>query len=137
MPITSAQLLAYLGPYASTRLIGLLSHGLRRISRRYKTRKTVSFVLHELRACDHGLSTRLVRPEPFESVGRHLGVPDGVLNISVTQIVLDGSCVVTVICQLEAAGVPEHVRVHWETELCRLASSSDDFPHGRIGHRAP
>jgi hypothetical protein len=46
-----------------------------------------------------------VPPKILESVGRHFGVPDRVLNVLVPEVVLQGPRVVTIIRQLEPAGM--------------------------------
>ena len=58
-----------------------------------------------------------VSPKILESVGRHFGVPDGVLNVLVPEVVLQGPRVVAIIGQLEPAGMAEHVRVDREWHL--------------------
>ena len=46
----------------------------------------------------------------LESVGRHFGVPDRVLDVLVSKVVLQGARVVAVVGQLEPAGMAQHVR---------------------------
>ena len=58
-----------------------------------------------------------ILPEGSEAVGGELGVPGRVLDVAVPKPVLDGAGVVAVIGELEAAGVPQHVRVDGEGEL--------------------
>ena len=53
----------------------------------------------------------LISPEVAEPVGRKLGVSDRVLDVLVTEIVLQGSGVVPVVGKLIAAGMPQHVRM--------------------------
>src|SRR5215831_14828098 len=50
-------------------------------------------------------------PKVLEPVGCHVGVPDGVLNVLVPEIVLQGSRVVAIVGQLEPAGMAKHVWV--------------------------
>ena len=38
------------------------------------------------------------------------GIPDGVLNVAVTEVVLNETQVVTAIGEIEATGVPQHMR---------------------------
>ena len=52
-----------------------------------------------------GASTTLIPPKVLESVGRHFGVPDGVLNVLVPEVVLQGSRVVAIVGELEPAGM--------------------------------
>ena len=53
----------------------------------------------------------LVPPKVLEPVGRHVGVPDRVLNVLVPEIVLQGARVVAIVGELEPTGVAKHVRV--------------------------
>jgi hypothetical protein len=67
--------------------------------------------------------------EASESIGRQLGVPDGVLDVAVAEVVLDRPRVVALIGELEAAGMTQYVRMHWEAEIRLIAGSSDDCPN--------
>src|SRR5262245_4166451 len=67
------------------------------------------------RACQHSPSS--VPPKVIEPVGCHFGVPNGVLDVLVPEVVLQGPRVVAVIGQLEAAGMAKHVRVDWKWHL--------------------
>ena len=58
-----------------------------------------------------------VPPKILESVGRHFGVPDRVLNVLVPKVVLQGPRVVAIICELEPAGMAKHVGVDREWHL--------------------
>jgi hypothetical protein len=69
----------------------------------------------------------LVAPETFESVCRQLRITHGVLNVPMTEVVLDRPCVVALVGKLEAAGVAQHGWVDWEAELRVVASASDDL----------
>src|SRR5262245_37924720 len=51
----------------------------------------------------------LIPPKVFEPVGRHFGVPDGVLNVLVPEVVLQGSRVVAIVGELEPTGMAKHV----------------------------
>ena len=57
------------------------------------------------------LPATLISPEVFEPIGRELGVADGVLDILVAEIVLQGSGIVPVVGKLIAARMPQHVRM--------------------------
>jgi hypothetical protein len=46
-----------------------------------------------------------VPPKVFEAVGRHVGVPDRVLNVLVPEVVLQSPRVVAVVGELEPTGV--------------------------------
>src|SRR6516162_492489 len=59
-------------------------------------------------------------PKVLETVGRHLGVPDGVLDVLVAEIVLQGPRVVAIVGELEPAGMAKHVRVDSEMASWRL-----------------
>src|SRR5437899_10349726 len=69
----------------------------------------------------------LVRKEAPEPLRRQLGVPGGVLDVAVAQPLLQGAGVHAVVGELEAAGVPEHVRVDGEGEVGRLADPGDEL----------
>jgi len=58
-----------------------------------------------------------VPPKVLEPVGRHFGVSDGVLNVPVPEVVLEGARVVAIICELEPTGMAKHVRVDGEWHL--------------------
>src|SRR6516164_9710831 len=64
-----------------------------------------------------------VPPKILESVGRHFGVSDRVLDVLVPEVVLQGPRVVAIIGQLEPAGMAEHVRVDREWHLGGLAEA--------------
>jgi hypothetical protein len=53
----------------------------------------------------------LISPEVAEPVGRKLGVSDSVLDVLVAEIVLQGSSIVSVVGELIAARMPQHVRM--------------------------
>jgi hypothetical protein len=67
-----------------------------------------------------------VPPEILEAVGRHFCVADGVLDVFMTEIMLQGSCVVAVVCELEPTGMAKHVWVDWEWHLGGLAEALDE-----------
>src|SRR6266699_1189526 len=77
----------------------------------------------------HGLSPRKPgsvsrfsgAPKVFESVGRHFGVPDRVLNVLVPEVVLQGPRVVAIVGELEPARMAKHVWVDREWHLGGLA----------------
>src|SRR5262245_45569464 len=58
-----------------------------------------------------GRQCKLISPEVAEPVGRKLGVPDGVLDVLVAEIVLQGSGVMPIVGELIAARMPQHVRM--------------------------
>ena len=53
----------------------------------------------------------LFLPETLEPLGRELGVAHRVLDVAVAQLLPQGAGVRAVVDELEAADVPEHVRV--------------------------
>src|SRR5947208_3427425 len=64
-------------------------------------------------------------PEILEPVRRKLAVPDRVLNVLVTEIVLQGSGIVPVVCELESAAMPQHVRVNVEWHVATIADPAE------------
>jgi hypothetical protein len=58
-----------------------------------------------------------VRPKAIEPARGQLGVPDGVLNVPMPEVMLQGAGVLPLICEFEAAGVAQHVRVNRERQL--------------------
>jgi hypothetical protein len=67
-----------------------------------------------------------VPPKVLEPVGRHFGVPDRVLDILVPEVVLQGPRVVTIIGQLEPAGMAKHVRVDRERHVSGFPEPLDE-----------
>src|SRR5262249_46671461 len=67
-----------------------------------------------------------VPPKLLESVRRHFGVSDGVLDVLVAKVVLQGPRVVAIIGQLEPAGMAKHVRVDGECHLGGLPDTLDE-----------
>jgi len=70
---------------------------------------------------------RALPPEILEPRRRKLGVADGVLDVAVSQVGLQGARVMPLVGQGKAAGVPEHVRVGLEGKP-RLCACSLDQP---------
>jgi hypothetical protein len=81
---------------------------------------------------------RSIAPEILETSRRQLGVAHRVLDVLVSQIGLKRARIDAVIGELEAAGVPQHVRVHWETESGCNAKPRDHLTkaRGRERHAA-
>src|SRR5262245_9285710 len=67
-----------------------------------------------------------VPPKVLEAVGRHVGVPDGVLNVLVPEVVLQGPRVVAVVGELESTGMAKHVWVDREWHLGGLPDTLDE-----------
>src|SRR5262249_52746102 len=66
-----------------------------------------------------------VPPKVFEAVGRHFGVSDGVLNVLVPEVMLQGPRVVAIVRELEPTGMAKHVRGDGECDLGGLAEALD------------
>jgi hypothetical protein len=58
-----------------------------------------------------------------------------VLNVLVTEIVLDSPCVMTVVGEFVARGVTQHVRMHSEAKTGSLAGAHDDLSSRRVRQR--
>src|SRR5262249_21370819 len=67
-----------------------------------------------------------VPPKILESVGRHVGVSNGVLDVLVPEVVLQGARVVTIVGQLEPAGMAQHVGADREWHLGDLAEALNE-----------
>ena len=76
----------------------------------------------------------LVPPEGLKPVGCELRIPHRVLNVSMAEVVLNRPGVVSLVGELEATGVAQHVRVNGEAKLGLVASASDDLPDRGIGN---
>ena len=66
-----------------------------------------------------------VFPEALESIGRQRGVSHCRSDRAVAEVVLDCPCVLAIVCELVAAGMPQHVTVNEEGEARGLASPRD------------
>src|SRR5262245_59542630 len=62
-------------------------------------------------------------PEP---VGRHVVLPDRVLDVLVPEVVLQGARVMAIVGELEPAGMAQHVRVDREWHLGGYADALDE-----------
>ena len=82
--------------------------------------------------CDDGRQPTLISPEVAEPVGRKLGVADGVLDVPVAEIVLQGSGVVPIVGKLIAARMPQHVRMQLERHPGGLAEPLDKMVEVRV-----
>src|SRR5262245_5353347 len=69
---------------------------------------------------------RSASPKVLEPVGRHVSVPDGVLNVLVPEVVLQGARVVAIIGQLEPTRMAKHVWVDREWHLGGLPDALDE-----------
>ena len=66
-----------------------------------------------------------VPPKVLESVGRHFGVPDRVLDVLVAKVVLQGPGVMAIVGELEPAGMAKHVRVDREWHISGFPDALD------------
>ena len=74
-----------------------------------------------------------IPPKVLEPVGRHVGVPDRVLNVLVPEVVLQGPGVVAIVREFEPTGVAKHVRVDGEWHLGGLPEALDEPVETVIG----
>src|SRR4029077_5741082 len=81
------------------------------------------------------LAGRLVAPEVLETGRRQLGVAHRVLDVAVPEVSLQRASIDAVIGELEAAGVAQHVRMHWETESGCNAKPRDHLAKTRRRER--
>src|SRR5215469_9209677 len=65
-------------------------------------------------------------PEILEPIDGQLGIPDGVLDVLMTEVMLERASIVPIVRKLVSAGVPEHVRVNSERHLRDLAEALDE-----------
>ena len=70
--------------------------------------------------------TSVASPKILVSVGCHVGVPDGVLNVLMPEVVLQGARVVAIVGQLKPAGMAKHVWVDREWHLGGLPEALDE-----------
>jgi|SRR5579862_2141140 len=84
---------------------------------------------------DHRSDRLLVLPKAFETLRREFSISNGVLNIFVPKIMLEGSRIVSVVRELVSACVPQHVRMHREWKLTLLSYTSKRLAKSRRGHR--
>jgi hypothetical protein len=76
-----------------------------------------------------------ILPEVPEPVGRKLCVANGVLDVFVPKIMLEGARVVAVIGEFEAAGMAQHVRVHAKRHFRNLPKPRDHSVEPSRAHR--
>ena len=72
-----------------------------------------------------GIVGDLILPEAFEAIRRQSRVTDGRVDRLVPKVVLDRPGVLAVVCELVAAGMPQHVTVNEEGEARGLANPRD------------
>ena len=76
--------------------------------------------------CASRPEVRSAPPKVLEPVGRHVGVPDRVLDVLVPEVVLQGPRVVAVVGELEPASMPKHVGMDREWHLGSLSDALDE-----------
>jgi len=76
-------------------------------------------------------------PELFKAGGIGGGIADGVLNVAVSQIVLNEPCIRPLIGQSEAARMAEHVRMRGERQPGQLSIAAQGGPDGAAIERPP
>src|SRR5258708_19515355 len=76
-------------------------------------------------------------PEAPEPTRHQRGVPDGVLDVPVSEVVLNQPRVRPSVGEVEARRVSQHVRVDREGEPGPLASASGELPHPGPGAPSP
>src|SRR5262245_2272484 len=67
-----------------------------------------------------------VPPRVLEPVGRHFGISNGVLDVLVPEVVLQGSRIVAIVGQLKPTGMAKHVWVDREWHLGGLPEALDE-----------
>ena len=72
---------------------------------------------------------KLILPEILKSVVSQLCVADGMLDVSVTHIVLNCPCVLPVVTELETGAMPEHMRMNRESNTGQFARTADHLPY--------
>jgi len=75
-------------------------------------------------------------PEILEPVGRHFRISRGVHDALVTEIMLKRPGIVSIVGELVAAGVPEHVRMDAEWHLGSLTEPLDEPVKADGAHRS-
>jgi hypothetical protein len=76
--------------------------------------------------CRFAQAAQTLIPEVLEPIGCHVGVPNGVLDVLVPEVVLQGARVVAIVGKLEPAGMAKHVRVDRKWHLGGLAEPLDE-----------
>ena len=71
----------------------------------------------------------LILPEILKSVVSQFCVANGMLDVSVTHIVLDCSCVLPIVAELETGAMPEHMRMNRESNTGQFARTTDHLPY--------
>src|SRR5262245_29290928 len=77
-----------------------------------------------------------ILPEPIEAVGAKLGISHSVHDVAMAEVVLQRAGIDTVIGELEAAGVSEHVRMNGKGKFGQFPSPAGHFEEPGPRHRA-
>src|SRR6516162_4276916 len=80
-----------------------------------------------------GPARQSVLPEASKPVRRQFGVAHGVLDVLVAEVMLQRSRIDPLVCQLEAAGMAQHVRMDAK---CHLGGLTEPFQHSAKADRA-
>src|SRR5260370_32787921 len=87
---------------------------------------------------DHDSSPKSsVLPKISEPIRRKLGVPDGMLNLLVSEVMLQGAGIDALIRKLEPTSVAQHVGMNCKGDFRFLASPSNHPLNAIHGHRCP
>ena len=84
-----------------------------------------------------GPARQSVLPEASEPVWRQLGVAHGVLDVLVAEVMLQRSRIDTLVCQLEAAGMAQHVRMYAKPHLGGLTEPLQHAAKADRAHGCP
>src|ERR1022692_706004 len=76
-----------------------------------------------------------ILPEILESIRRHFGVAHRVHDIFMAQVVLKGSRVIPIVCELVARRMSEHMRMNGKRKFRGFSSSGDHFQESCGGSR--
>jgi hypothetical protein len=99
---------------------------------------TGAFIVHEKKnRLDASASRpRLILPKPLKPMGTQFCISHRVRNVPVPEVLLNRSSVVSLVRELVASGVPEHVRMDREGEFRELAGARNELARRRRRHRS-
>jgi hypothetical protein len=78
--------------------------------------------------------TSLVLPEISEPLGRKFAIPNSMLDVLVTEIVLQRPSIDTLISQLEPSRMPQHVGMDWKRHFGGRPKPRHHPAKGNCGH---
>ena len=90
----------------------------------------------EFAAARSAAPEKLVLPELGKTVCRQLSVANGILDISMPQIVLNSPSIVSVVDQLIPTGMAQHMGVYGERPRTELRNSAKEFAKASCCHRS-